>query len=186
MVRFSDQEDNIQALPVRMFLGRYRLENETDLVTSIPYAQDIVESVKPEDLEDPHPRISETWWHKKTTQPVFITAIEVDLEKGTHITFRGGINPSERLTQEAFLEQYEYSPTAPPCEPGEEWFGDGESVIIQEVVMERREVIVIKKNAETPRVKKNLSFPLFLGKYKKIERVSVYDRILGDDFEDEA
>lgn len=182
MIRFSVGGEDIDRLPVRDFFARFAAEGTRDTPIAIPIAQEYVPDPEGHEFQDPEPRASEVWWHKESTQAVFVTAVRIDEEGAKHVAFRSGQEPIRALPLEQFMVEYDYAPTRPPCEPGEEWIDNEDQIIVvREIRMDRREVVAVNVGTNQARP---IPFPIFSTKYQRLERKSAYQRILEDDFEE--
>lgn len=131
------------------------------------------------------PTIGQIWRHKAGGHLISIEAVGRADDGDIYIKFaRADLGVSSMLLTD-FSEWYTREDEAPPpCAVGEEWyFTDG--VVYEILAVERLRGIwtVSGKCHKTGKIEKILgSSPFTLGQWKKLMRVSAFNRILDDDF----
>lgn len=170
--RIGPSEEDSASLPVRTFLGRFTLNGR-------PRSQPI--PLPPMPATAPGPRSGDTWWQRRVGRPVFIVGVETD-DDGRHLVhYKDNNGPSVPITMTEFLDSFTIDPPDPGCAVGEEWVGeDGNVFRIDEIRLARREII--GSTATTPRMMVPLA--IFMTRYRKLVRRSVYDRLREDDDDD--
>lgn len=113
------------------------------------------------------------WWHKTQHEPAFILEITTADQK-LHVRYRQqGI--VQRLPFEDFSMEFQVTPPTPPCKIDEEWVdSQGNNVTIVE--LEDQGAIVQATTGSTYL----LPYKQF-NRWKKIERRSIYDRLMDED-----
>lgn len=170
--RVGPNEGDSASLPVRTFLGRYTLNGR-------PRSQPV--PLPPTPAVAPGPRAGDTWWQRRVSRPVFVVGVEFD-EEGRHLVRYKDVGPPVAIEMNEFLGAFTIDPPEPGCVVGEEWADEAGVVLkIEEVRVGRREVI--GSTATTSKMMVPLA--IFVTRYRKIVRRSVYERLLEDDDDDD-
>ena len=121
----------------------------------------------------PQPRKDDVWWEREQNMPATITKVD-----GEMISFRRRDGLTGTLAKERFQTDYRTDAPTPKCKVGEEWEdSQGTSIIVTEVDTDSACIYVRNPNG-SPFV-----IPVweFGDNYKKLERKTVYERLLDDD-----
>lgn len=132
-----------------------------------------------EPLPQERPLAGDTWWSWDTKKPVMVLRVDAD---GEVVRFKGAGLPDMTIPIEGFIAAYQLEPPVPDCLPGEEWIDNNQSKIvrIREVDMVRRRIGVTNKSGTI----EFIPLGTFAASFVRLERVSVYARILDAEDDD--
>ncbi len=163
-------QDQPSTLPLRDFFRQFRVNTpKEDEVQTLPH----------EPLPQERPLAGDTWWSWDTKKPVMVLRVDAD---GEVVRFKGAGLPDMTIPIEGFIAAYQLEPPVPDCLPGEEWIDNNQSKIvrIREVDMVRRRIGVTNKSGTI----EFIPLGTFAASFVRLERVSVYARILDAEDDD--
>lgn len=163
-------QDQPSTLSLRDFFRQFRVNTpKEDEVQILPH----------EPIPQERPLAGDTWWSWDTKKPVMVLRVDAD---GEVVRFKGAGLPDMTIPVEDFIAAYQLEPPVPDCLPGEEWIDDNQSKIvrIREVDMVRRRICVTNKSGAV----EFIPLGTFASSFVRLERVSVYARILDAEDDD--
>lgn len=114
------------------------------------------------------------WWHKTQYEQVYVVEVGTHSSLGMYVTFRAD-GVLQRLPLEQFMAEYQLDLPQPPCQLDEEWV-DSRDHVVRVVYLDEQGATV----QSTTGARYLLPYKQF-SRWKKIERKSVYDRLVEDD-----
>lgn len=170
-VLFSDGEAT-HRLDARDFVRNYGISH-TPIEATAP-------APRPPPEGSPAPRPGETWWFRgPATRPVFVLAVNVNEAGSQAISYKDMAEATATASVAEFLTKFSFDPPDPGCAPGEEWVDHQGTVFrIDEVRLGRREIVV----SSTTSTRGVVPLALFVTRFRKLVRKSVYSHLDKDDF----
>lgn len=176
LVVFQAGLEDRRTLPVREFLARFNVNVRPRHPMAEPPPP-----TKAEVAIMPGPRAGDTWWQITTGRPSLVVAVETDEDDRHHVRLRDVTpdSPTTHLAMDEFVKRFSLDPPDPGCAPGEEWTDDVEGAVlkISEVKLGRREVVGTNRQGQ----RQVVPLALFMTRYRRVIRRSVYERLLEDD-----
>lgn len=174
MVTFQvPDQDQPSTLPLRDFFRQFRVDTPKE---------DDVQILPHEPVPQERPLAGDTWWSWDTKKPVMILRIDTRDEGEGFVRFKGAGLPDMTVPVEDFIKEYQLEPPVPDCQPGEEWIDDTQSKVVRvrEIDITRRRISVTNKSGAL----EHIPLATFASSFVRLERVSVYTRILDGEEDD--